>query len=73
MDRLSVRKLQIIELYGNGFTLKEVARKLGISRSTVKNTLLVCRRIMHAQNCTHLACLCAQAGYIVIQPNEGNE
>jgi predicted transcriptional regulator len=74
---LTDRKLEILQLLANGYTQKEVAAELGITRGTVKNHILgQCRKdkenipgiltSMGAKNTTHAVYLATLQGLLPI-------
>lgn len=75
--QLTKRKLEILQLLANGYTQKEVAEKLGITRGTVKNHILGQSRkdkenlpgiitILGATNTTHAVYLATLQGLLPI-------
>ncbi len=50
---LSPRQQQILQLLAEGYSQKEVARELRITRQTVKTTLWTLRERLGARNTTH--------------------
>lgn len=75
--KLTERKLEILQLLANGYTQKEVADKLGITRGTVKNHILGQSRkdkdnlpgilaILGAINTTHAVYLATLQGLLPI-------
>ena len=55
MTGLTARQSQVAELVAAGLTTEEVARRLGVTRDTIKNTKTVIYRKLGVRNNVELA------------------
>jgi DNA-binding CsgD family transcriptional regulator len=55
MTGLTARQAQVAELVAAGLTTEEVARRLGVTRDTIKNTKTVIYRKLGVRNNVELA------------------
>ncbi len=55
MQELTYRQSQVAELVAAGLTTEEVARRLGVTRDTIKNTKTVIYRKLGVRNNVELA------------------
>ncbi|MBT2187567.1 helix-turn-helix domain-containing protein [Sphingobium nicotianae] len=62
IDRLTERQRACLELVAKGFTSKEIARKLGISHSTVDNHVLAATQLLGVADRREAGRLVAQLG-----------
>lgn len=66
---LTARELEIIEFVANGFSAKEVAKKLGIAPSTVERHTESVRTKIRARNRPHMVMVAISMGMLVIEPS----
>jgi len=62
ISRLTLRQRDCLELVAQGFTSKQIARKLGISHSTVDNHILAATQLLRVADRREAGRLLAQLG-----------
>lgn len=62
--QLSERQKEILTLYSEGKTFKEIADEVGISSMSVHNQMFSARMIMSAINSPHLLAICMRKGIV---------
>ena len=65
MKTLSQRKIHILQLAAKGLTVKDTAKLLGVSRSTIEKHLIEVREHFNAKNIANAVYNAAKAGVIV--------
>ena len=68
---LSPREMEILQYIARGFSNKEIARALGISRQTVKNHMSSILRKLQVNDRTQAAVLALRRGWIRLQDTKG--
>ena len=64
IEAIPNRCLKVLKLVSNGYELPEVAKQLGLSRSTVKEYLSRARMGLYALNTAHAVKIALQRGMI---------
>jgi DNA-binding CsgD family transcriptional regulator len=64
---LTARELEIVEFVANGFSAKEVAKKLGIAPATVERHTECVRTKIRARNRPHMVSLAIAMGILAIE------
>ena len=67
---LTQRETSILALAASGCTDKEIARALGVARSTVSNQMSIILLKLHAANRTEAAAIAIRDGLITPSPRE---
>jgi DNA-binding NarL/FixJ family response regulator len=67
---LSPREMEILQLIARGYSNKEVAHELGISRQTVKNHMTSILRKLSVNDRTQAALYALRRGWIRLQDTE---
>lgn len=62
--QLSPRRQQVLQLAADGYTDPEIARKLGVCRTTVATHLREMRWLLGARNRAHLVALAYELGLL---------
>lgn len=58
---------QILQLYSEGYTALEVAKKLGINKRTIEGVLSALRMAYGAKTTTHLVVIAIREGIVLLK------
>lgn len=63
--KLGKGEREVVKLYLNGYTFKDIAKKLGKNSATVKSQLLHVRDKLHVKNCREIIKVMRLGGYLL--------
>jgi DNA-binding CsgD family transcriptional regulator len=68
-EEVTPRQRELLAIYGNGFTLHEIADKIHLSYHTVRNTLDEAKERIGAKSLPHAVAIAIRDGIIVFDSN----